>query len=168
MANQEAFVPLLHEFLKGIVTHDTGAHDFFVGGTATATIAAGSEGPWSKITCNGPDGAVPVTADPVTGSVVIERTRQSGFYHLSSDSHAAATLAVNVSPDETDLRAIDPRELENDALRRNSFLTGAAGADADVGNLNRGRPLWHYLLIAALLFLCAEMAVSRIAPRVRT
>jgi hypothetical protein len=165
MAKQEAFVPLLHEFLKGIVAHDTGARDFFVGGTATATIPAGPDARWTKITCSGPGGTVPVTADPVTGSVVIERTKQSGFYHIASDSHPAESFAVNVSPDETDLRAIDPRDLENTGLRRNSFLTGAAGADSDVGNLNKGKPLWHYLLLAALICLCAEMAVNRLAVR---
>ena len=168
LAKQEAFVPLLHEFLKGIVAHDSGARDFFVGGAASATIAAGPDARWSKITCTGPNGPVPVTADPVTGSVVIERTRQSGFYHLASESHPAASFAVNVSPDETDLRAIDPRELETAALRRNSFLTGAAGADADVGNLNKGKPLWHYLLLLMLICLCAEMAVNRMTARLRT
>lgn len=169
LARQDAFVPLLHEFLKGIASKESNVRDYSVGDSASTTIpaSASEQGAWAHISCSSPAGACPVTADPVTGAVVIDRSRQSGFYHLFADGKPASTLAVNVSADESDLRGIDPRELETEQTRAHSVLAGAAGVGADVAGLSTGRPLWHVLLLAAMFFLCAEAAVTRMAPKVR-
>ncbi len=176
LARQDAFVPLLHEFLKGVSAHDSGNREYYAGGPAADTIASqsqsdigsGSGSGTMHITCVGPSGSVPVTADPVTGSVVVELAKQTGFYHLFAGNNPVSTLAINVHADESDLRPIDPRELESDKSRRNSILTGSSVPGEDVSTLNNGKPLWHLLLIGSMILLCAEAAVTRMTPKVRT
>ncbi len=167
LARQQAFLPLLHEFLKGLLAHELGAHEFLAGGMASATLQTGAGSPLAHVTCTGPDGNVNVTADPVTGSVVVDHTKRCGFYPIVADGRPAGDIAVNLSADETDLRTIDPRELESDRRRQNSYVAGTGAADVDVGDLGKGRPLWHYLLLAALLSLFAEQYVGQMKPRVR-
>jgi hypothetical protein len=167
LARQQAFLPLLHEFLKGLLTRELGVHDFLAGGAASTTIPTDAGHPVTHVVCTGPEGDVSVTADPVTGSVILDHTKRCGFYHIAAGGKPAGDIAVNVSQDETDLRAIDPRELESDRRRQNSYLAGTGAADADVGDLGKGHPLWHYLLLAALLCLFAEQWVGQMTPRMR-
>lgn len=168
LARQEAFLPLLHELVKGILVKDAGLREFAPGGAASATLpAGGKEAP--RVTGAGPGGgSVPVTFDPTTGSVIIESVKRSGFYHLAAGGKPAGTLAVNPHPDETDLRAIDPRELETARQKAASYLAGISSGPSDVDDLGKGRPLWHHFLLAALLFLFAEQLVSRVRPQKRT
>lgn len=167
LARQEAFLPLMHEFLKGILARDTGVREFVPGGAASASLppSPGTKAP--RVTCAGPDGDVPAAADPVTGSVVLERVKRSGFYHIDSGGRPAAALAVNPHADESDLRSLDPRELESQRQKELTYLTGMNGRSAGVADLTKGRPLWHYLLLLALLFLFLEQWLGRLKPVVR-
>ena len=165
LARQETFVPLLHEFLKGILLRDTGLREFYPGGAAAASLPPSQ----AKITCVGPDGgAVAVGQDKATGSVIVDRTEGSGFYRLLDGSNTVAALAVNPHPDEADLRSIDPRELETKRSRQLAFLGSSSGAGS-VGELNKGLPLWHYLLVIAVVCLIAEQGLRlvRVAPKGR-
>jgi MoxR-like ATPase len=49
---------------------------------------------------------------------------------------------------------------------QNSYLAGTGAADMDVGDLGKGHPLWHYLILCALLCLFAEQRVGQMRPRV--
>jgi len=167
LAKQPSFLPLLHEFLKGLLSHELGEREFLAGGSASATLPTGAGHPLSHVTCTGPDPEIKVTSDPVTGSVVLDHVDRSGFYHIVADGNPAASIAVNISADETDLRTIDPRELESDRRRQNSYLADTSAADIDVGALGKGRPLWHYLLITAIVALFAEQLLTQIKPRIR-
>jgi hypothetical protein len=166
LARQEAFLPLMHEFLKGLLAKDAALGDFSPGGAASTTLNLVSGQPLGRLTCAGPSGEdLPVTVDPTTGSVVIDQTKRTGFYRLAAKGRPVAALAVNSHPDETDLRSIDPRELESKRQRDASYLAGMAGQEADISDLNKGRPLWHLFLLAALLFLFIEQWVSQVTPR---
>ena len=103
LARQEIFVPLLHEFIKGILLRDAGVREFYPGGAAATTIAPAS----GTLSCTGPEGeGLPVSQDKTTGSVIIDRTKGSGFYRVSAAANPVAVLAVNPHPDESDLRSI--------------------------------------------------------------
>lgn len=167
LARQQAFLPLLHEFLKGLLTHEMGQREFMAGGSASTTIPTEPGHPASHVTCAGPDGSVNVTADLVTGSVILDRAVRCGYYRIASAGKPAGEIAVNLSPDETDLRAIDPRDLESERRRQNSFYAGTGLADADVSEFGKGHPLWHYLLLCALLLLFVEQWAGRSTLRVR-
>lgn len=163
LARQEVFLPLLHEFLKGILLHDTGVRETFPGTTASATIPPSL----SNLTCISPGGTtLPVTSDKATGSLVVDQTRESGFYRVFSGSQSVASIAVNPHPDESDLRSIDPRELESERNRQASHLEGAT-QEANIVELDKGRPLWPTLLIIALLCLFAEQLVNWVRPKTR-
>jgi hypothetical protein len=167
LARQPAFLPLLHEFLKGLLSHNTAAAEFVAGGSASSTVAANSLGQGAKISCSGPMGLLPVSSDPVTGSIVVDNVPQSGFYHIAAGQNQVASLAVNVHSDESDLRTIDPRELETQQRRESSYFAGMGKADSDLDSLSKGRPLWQYLLAFALLCLFGEQAVSRVTAKGR-
>lgn len=155
LARQDVFVPLVHELLKGILLRDSGAREFNPGDTASATIAQTNQ----EVTCQDPDGRmVPTTLDRTTGSVVLDRVAKSGFFHVYSGAEMAASIPVNPHPDESDLRSIDPRELESKRLQQVSVLQAASGGQ-DLGNTQKGRDIWPYLFALALLSLLAEQTV---------
>jgi hypothetical protein len=168
LAKQEAFLPLLHELLKGLMLREGDVREFTAGGAASATIPPSPSTKTAQIVCNGPQGVVPVVTDQTTGSVVIEKAGKCGFYRLASNGVAAATVAVNSHADESDLRWIDPRELEAPRQKSISYLAGASGQGTSVEDLNKGRPLWPWLLVATMLFLFTEQAIGRLKPRIRT
>jgi len=162
LARQDIFVPLLHEFLKGILSKDSGQREANPGGAAATTIPPTQ----ADVTATDPDGKpLSITIDKTTGSVVIEKTGKSGFYRILSGGEEAATLAVNSHADETDLRAIDPRELESKRQRQVAYLSAAAGGSASISDLQHGLELWPYLLLFALLLLLTEQIVRRVGLR---
>jgi hypothetical protein len=167
LARQEAFLPLMHEFLKGLLRRDSDLREFLAGGAASATIPPSAVEKKPRVSCIGPKGSVPVTYEPTTGSVVIELAKRCGFYRIDSNGAPAASIAVNSSPDETDLRWIDPRELESQRQRSASFLAGAGGQGDSAEDFSKGKPLWPYLLAATMLLLFGEQALAKIKPRSR-
>jgi hypothetical protein len=167
LAKQDVFVPLLHEFLKGILLKDSGQKESYPGTPAATTI----EPTKLAVTCEDPDGKIlPVTFDHSNGAAVIDKVSKPGFYRLFAGADEMASLPVNPHPDETDLRAIDPRELEGKRQRTVSVM-GSATADSGISVLKKGIDLWPYLVALAILCLFGEQLVratplaKRPAPR---
>jgi Aerotolerance regulator N-terminal/von Willebrand factor type A domain len=170
LARQEAFLPLMHEFLKGLLVKDVALRDAVPGGPASTTLTLAPAGRAPRVLCTGPEGnRLPVVVDPATGAVVIERAARSGFYRLTdaANGEALATLTVNPHPDESDLRAVDPRELESRRRKGNAFLAGVTGQNGGIDDFRKGRPVWHYFLLVALACLLAEQWVGQLRPRTR-
>ncbi len=165
LARQEVFPPLLHELIKGMTAGEGERREFFAGESASATLeAAQAKG---RIIAIGPHSASErVTVDRTGSGVIVERAEEPGFYTLLADGQAAATLAVNPHPDESDLRALDPRALEGKRRARASYLVrGGTEGSAALEELRRGRPLWPYCLLAALVALLLEPAVATVGGR---
>jgi len=162
LARQEVFPPLLHELIKGLASKEGDRREFAPGGAASTTISP----PKGPVTAAGPDGqARPVTVDRAGGGVVLERVDRAGLYTITADGREAALLAVNVHPDESDLRTIDPRELQTQRDRRPAYLVGTDGRTAQLEDLSKDRPLWPYFLLAAFAVLLAEQWVAGIGAR---
>lgn len=161
LARQDVFVPLLHEFLKGILLRDTGQREGNPGGPASTTIAPTA----SAVTCQDPEGKrLTVAVDKTTGSVVVERVNKSGFYHIYAGGEQVAVLPINPHADESDLRSIDPRELESKRQKQVSILQSASGGSA-LATTQKGLELWPYLLGFALLSLLIEQSVRRVGVK---
>jgi hypothetical protein len=75
-----------------------------------------------------------------------------------------ASLPVNPHPDESDLRSIDPRELESKRQQQVSILQSASGG-ASLSSARKGLELWPYLLGLALLSLILEQSVRRVGSK---
>jgi len=163
LARQDVFVPLVHEFLKGILLRDSGQREANPGGPASTTIVPTT----ATVSAKDANGKImPVAADKTTGSVVIEHVAQSGFYRVFAGNDEVASIPVNPHPDESDLRSIDPTELESKRQRQVSVLQAAAGG-AGMATIQKGLELWPYLLGVAILCLLLEHAVRRVGTKRR-
>lgn len=168
LARQEVFPPLVHEFLKGMTDRTGARREFLPGGAASATLdAALMRGDIAARDPN--DTPEPVSVDRTSGSVILEHVEMPGFHTVTANGQPAVTLAVNPSSDESDLRALDPRELESKRSARPSYLVGGKGEGAAVQleRLQRGRPLWPYCLLLALFALLLEQAVTTVGGQAR-
>ncbi len=165
-ARQDAFLPLMHEFIKGMLAHVENERQSFAGDSAATSIQGASGSiKLASLSCLGPDGDTHLSGDPSTGSVVIDQTTSPGFYQiLKVDKTLVGDVAVNVSPDESDLRPIDPRELESSGQKERSVF---ASSTSHAASLRQDAPIWPYLLAAALVLLVSEQWLAGLAPRAK-
>ena len=107
-----------------------------------------------------PDGAIIRPAPDTVGSTVA--LRESGVYALYEgrvQGEPAGLLAVNAPSNESDLTAVDPRELLLGV--RQSAATANASNDVPTPEEIEGRQrMWRILLAAAALLLIAETIVA--------
>lgn len=166
LARQEVFPPLMHEFLKGMTARQGERRAFTPGGPASAPLDVVPSGPIQALDPKGePEKG---TVDRTSGGAILDRVELPGFHTVVADGQTLATIAVNPHPDESDLRAIDPRELENKQGSRPSYVVGANGsATAALDTLRHPRPLWPYCLLAAFIALLLEQVVATFGSQVR-
>ncbi len=93
---------------------------------------------------------------------------EQGVYRvrvLGDDDGPAGMVAVNVSPDESDLTYVDPEELASAVTRSASGERGTSlSATLTPAERERRQGLWWYLLLAALIVLVAETTISNRIP----
>lgn len=166
LARQEIFPPLTHEFLKGMTAKQGERREFNPGGPASAALDAVSR---RAVQAVGPNGeAEHVTVDRTSGGAILDRVETPGFHTLLADGQTLAVIAVNPHPDESDLRPLDPRELEGKRSARPSYLVGSGGgAAAQLEALRHGIALWPYCLLAAFAALLLEQIVATFGSRAR-
>lgn len=168
LPRQEIFPPLLHEFLKGLTDRGGDRREFFPGSAASATLDA--EEVRGSVVCLAPNSEpARVVIDKPSGGAIIEHVDRIGFYTLLANGKPVATLAVNPHPDESDLRAIDPRELQSKRAHHAAYAVhaGSIGAGSELESLRHDRPLWPWCLLAALLFLLMEHTVAACGSQAR-
>lgn len=153
LPKQEVFPPLMHEFLKGVVAREGDRREAHPGEAVSTVVPARA----TSVSVTGPDGVARAAAfDPATGGVVLDAADAAGVYTVKADGREVARMAVNIHPDETDLRTIDPRELQSAHDRRPVYLAGEGNGAGSVQDLTRGRPLWPWVVLAAGAVLLAE------------
>jgi len=80
---------------------------------------------------------------------------------LDDDAGPVGTIAVNVSPVESDLTTIDPEELVSALTTTASGeMRASLSATLTPAERERRQGVWWYLLVAALLLLVAETTIS--------
>ena len=168
LPRQEFFPPLLHEFLKGLTDRGSDRRELFPGGSASTTVDADQVR--GSVACLDPNSEPErVTVDKPSGGVIVERVDRIGFHAILANGQPVATLAVNPHPDESDLRAIDPRELQSKRAKHAAYAVhaGAVGAASELDSLRHDRPLWPWCLLAVLLLLLLEHAVAAFGGQAR-
>lgn len=91
---------------------------------------------------------------------------EPGFYTYAAPNQAPThLLAANVSPIESDLRLLDPSLLPTQANADEQALAIAAEANTDYGELARGKPVFHWFIIAAIIVLLLETLVQSTVRR---
>ncbi len=111
---------------------------------------------------------IPVTNVSAQG-VRVETSDQitkAGEYKLLNDNQQIATLAFNYNRQESDLRYINANDIksraETSGLKNASVFTNVSGNFADVfDEIQHGKQLWKWFIFMALLFILAEVAMSR-------
>jgi hypothetical protein len=100
-----------------------------------------------------------VRAEPLGERAAIGFTPdEPGFYTRRTD-RLLHSYAVNPDPDESDLRAIDRTRLPAQAAetgQRGFFVAG----QEDLEDLVRGKPIFHWFILAGVALLLAELAVQ--------
>ena len=103
-----------------------------------------------------------IPLDPEGGDVV--ELAEQGFYELRAQAAGggpAATVAANVDLSESDLTAMDPREVVAAVSGRPADGSGEAQtAEMTDATREATQRVWWYMLFAAALFLAAETVVS--------
>lgn len=155
------FLPFIHRTVRHLAAYSEPAPWVTVGQVLDASFGSGAAArPRGRVVLS-PSGKRLAVDDE--GSEVLELTEQ-GFYEVrgqASDSDVTV-VASNVDPGESDLSAMDPKEIV-------AATTG--GADADQASAAAGVPqtpeaqersqrLWWYLLCAGILLLGADTIIS--------
>lgn len=89
--------------------------------------------------------------------VALPDTPAAGFYDIMLDDRVLRTVAINLDPRESDLRAADTTTVAQALRDRAASVRIAGGDDAAPVLADRGRPLWHALLIGAMVALALEL-----------
>lgn len=164
MMKHEVFPPLLHELVKGALAEESASQDFRVGHVASTAFEDYGGSAQPSLAFSDPRGEQTTARWQRTGgrlSVLFETTPQPGFYRVRLNGREAAAAAVNVSPDESDLRELEGAELAaKQRMERHAYSVRADADPAHVERLRRGRELWHVFLLAALLVALAEHGVA--------
>ena len=153
------FLPFVHQAMRHLAAYSEPAPWLTVGQVLDTSFGA-----------RGPPAAGRVALTPSgrrvaldeEGSEVLELTEQ-GFYELRNQSGDAvvAVVASNVDSVESDLTALDPKEIVAAATGgTGSTRAAAAGVPRTPEARERSQRLWWYLLLAGVLLLGADTVLS--------
>ena len=105
---------------------------------------------------------------PASEPGLLELSEQ-GVYEIRTGSSTSRPdrIAVNLDPAESDLTPLDPQELVAAVTGHAVQTTAQAVVPAEMTSeeAEKRQALWWYLLVAGLLLLAAEMAVSNVLSR---
>ena len=166
------FVPLLYRSLFYLASSEgVQGERLRAGEAALLQIAGRHEG--AAFTLTSPTGQQHVlTARPLFGSTLLETGEaltETGVYALREGSEEVRQVVVNPDPRESDGRVLDGAE----AREKVTAVTGLEPVLVDASDVRSaraqtalmgepgGREIWNILLWVALLFLVAEMIISR-------
>ena len=101
--------------------------------------------------------------------------KEQGFYEVrqpGTNPERPFAVAVNVDVTESELEAMDPTELAAAVAPREGSVEIAGGqeisAEMQARNQERRQSLWRLLMVAALVLLLAETAISNWISRATT
>ncbi len=157
------FLPFIHRTVRHLAAYSEPAPWVTVGQVLDASFGSGAAArPRGRVVLT-PSGRRVAVDDE--GSEVLELAEQ-GFYEVRGQAGTGdadvTVVASNVDPGESDLAAMDPKEI---------VAAAAGGVDADQAGAMAGVPqtpesqersqrLWWYLLVAGILLLGADTVIS--------
>src|SRR5439155_376083 len=154
LAVMPIFLPLVHQTMRYLARYEEPAAWYSVGQALDVSPRVAGRADRFALTPSGR--RIPLGgADPVR---FIELEEQ-GFYEIRTKDapRPSSVVAVNLDPAESDLTAMDPRELVAAATGRAvSEIDHRAAAAATPQDAERRQAIWWYLLLAGILLLAAE------------
>jgi hypothetical protein len=90
----------------------------------------------------------------------------SGEYRILNDNQQIATLAFNYNRQESDLRYVDSNDIksktEASGLRNASVVSNISNNFSEIfDEIQNGKQLWKWFIFMAMLFILAEVLISR-------
>ncbi|GMW01848.1 MAG: hypothetical protein AMXMBFR84_29850 [Candidatus Hydrogenedentota bacterium] len=161
LAKRALFVPLLHEMMKGARASEGAARSFLVGEAASTTVRLSSTA--KEIQFTDPTGQLVNAGFERTGeeaSVIFPLTATTGFYRVHADDSQTGSIAVNLDNRESNLECLTVEQLEQlSRLAKDRMFAAMDTGLASLRDFTQGRPLWHYLLLGAMLAIALEQGI---------
>lgn len=156
LPRQGLYVPLVHETLRYLALHAEKKPSYTVGEPVHLVLPTDS-----AVRVIGPNGAEAILTSATAQEVFYRSTDRPGFYDVRG-RQAQDTLAVNVSPVESDLSFVPPEPigaaLVNDAPRVSvTQPTGVSSIDA---HAEKSQRLWWWVLLAILFLGLGETLLA--------
>ena len=153
------FLPFVHRAMRHLAAYAEPAPWLTVGQVLDASAGPAGAQPAGRVVLTPGGGRMAVDEE---GSEVLELAEQ-GFYEVRGRAGDAAltVVASNVDPAESDLTAMDPKEIVAAAIGGSGDEAGAAAdAPQTPESQERSQRLWWYLLMAGILLLGADTIIS--------
>jgi len=158
LARHAIFPGLLHQFASFLRPRRWTETPCFAGMSVTRRWVM--KDPLESVEIRDPRGE-PVRAairrDGDTAVITLPRADAPGLYRVLVGGRAVESIAVNVDPQEADLRGVDESSLADRIGAAGRVMSRAAGDAGATPGTRQGVPLWHWALAAALAMLAAEM-----------
>jgi len=183
LAVQPVFLPFIHQMMRHLSGYRERVPWFTAGQVLDLADPAGMVFVADRENELAPD-VDQVALTPGGGSVTLPATagprflelKEQGFYEVrppGTNPDRPFTVAVNVDVTESELEAMDPAELAAAiAPREMGVEIGIGGemvsAEMQARNQERRQSLWRFLMVAALVLLLAETAISNWISRAAT
>ena len=172
---QPVFLPTVHQIVRYLARYTpqqpwltTGQvldlAQYLAGGAGN--VAATEPGPRPSVIIESPAGDREVRRVAATAEYLA--LAEQGFYEIRGveDGDVIGTIAVNLDVTESDLTRLDPEEWASSVMYRGGGQSTAdLAATLSPSEKERRQGLWWYLLIAVLLVLVAESAISNRVSR---
>jgi hypothetical protein len=164
VAKKPVYLPLVHQLVKYLARYEQPLSWHTVGQVVDLSVLLKSRAERVVMTPSGERIRIPSTE-----AGLLELTEQ-GIYEVRTGSSTGRPdrIAVNLDAAESDLTPLDPQELVA-AVTGHAVQTTTGGSAAPVQlspeEAEKRQGLWWYLLVAGLMLLAAEMAVSNVLSR---
>jgi hypothetical protein len=160
IALKPVFLPLVHQLVRYLARYEQPASWFTVG----QVIDLRSRGRADRVIVK-PSGERVVPSGNEQDPRSVLELDQQGIYEIRASGAAAGrpeAIAVNLDPAESDLTALDPRELVASVTGHATQTAAEPEAPEPMTSeeVERRQSLWWYLLLAGLLVLAAETVIS--------
>jgi len=166
LASHTTFVPLVHEIIKGLRPHAGSRNSFEVGDQCLIGSVKITQN--DQVEFKNPAGDN-INANMEIGingaTVFFPKTEKCGFYRTYVENEPVGSVAVNPNPLESNLATLDVSQLRELAKMHQSNLHTAGPGRAGIDGLLSGKPIWHYLLLGAIVLLALEQILVCIWKR---
>jgi hypothetical protein len=153
------YLPFIHQTLRHLASYAQSAPWLTVGQVLDPTIgSARGATPSGRVALSPSGRRLPLDEE---GAEVLA-LGEPGFYEIRGASGDATlgVVASNVDPAESDLTAMDPKEIAAATLAPADGTQGAAAAPPTPEARESSQRLWWYLLLAGILLLGADTLLS--------
>jgi hypothetical protein len=172
LALRPVFVPFVHQAMKHLGRYAEAKAWRTVGETIDTADLSGirdsgsTAATLSRPTVLAPSGKTVEFSDPARNTFMLA---EPGFYETRREDGSAgagAFIAVNVSPQESDLTAFDPVELVTAVAGGNGGAAAGVLQPLAPEDDERRQSVWWYLLAAGVVLLAVEAVVAGRFPRI--